>query len=173
MRRALISALALFFAVPAAAQDAPQNMPCRSAPCRIAFDWGGESAASHGSDRRYGPASDLETLLPRLLSERGMRIVTTGEAGLVMTVRPKVRRAMCDAMAGTSTDYSCRTIGEIAISFASTDTVKAPNAVRVTNRCGAGDTFMTVADFARFTADMLAYQLADEKSRGRRPASKC
>lgn len=174
MRRVIVSAFAvLLVAVPAAAQDAPQSTPCRSAPCRIAFDWGGESAASHGSDRRYGPASDLETLLPRLLSERGMRVVTSGEAALVMTVRPKVRRAMCDAMAGTSTDYSCRTIGEIAITFAATDTAKAPNAVRVTNRCGAGDTFMTVADFARFTADMLAYQLADEKSRGRRPASKC
>ena len=48
MRRALISAVALFIAVPAAAQDAPQTTPCRAAPCRIAFDWGGESAASHG-----------------------------------------------------------------------------------------------------------------------------
>lgn len=175
MRRAVISALAaVLTAAPVLAQDAPQTAgQCRGAPCRITFDWGGESAASFGADRRYGPASDIETLLPQLLAERGLRVVSSGDAPLVMTVRPKVRRAMCDAMAGTSTDYSCRTIGEIQIQFATTDTAKAPNALRVTNRCGAGDTFMTVAVFARYTADMLAYQLADEKSRGRRPASKC
>jgi hypothetical protein len=175
MRRILFSTLVTALAAaPLAAQDAPQTTgPCRAAPCRLTFDWGGASAASHGSDRRYGPASDVETLLPQFLAERGMRVITAGETALVMTVRPKVRRAMCDVMAGTGTDYSCRTIGEIAIQFATTDTTKAPNAVRVTNRCGAGDTFMTVAVFARFTADMLVYQLADEKTRGRRPASKC
>lgn len=175
MRRTVVSALvAVLAAAPAGAQDASHTAgPCRGAPCRITFDWGGASAASHGSDRRYGPASDVETLLPQFLAERGMRVISTGDAALVMTVRPKVRRAMCDVMAGTGTDYSCRTIGEITIQFATTDTTKAPNAVRATNRCGAGDTFMTVADFTRFTVDMLVYQLADEKSRGRRPASKC
>lgn len=157
----------------AGAQDAPAAGPCRSNLCVIAFDWGSQSAASHGSDRRYGPAADLETYFPRLLEERGLRVATAGSSVLTMTVRPKVRRAMCDQMAGTDTDYSCKTIGEVQIQFMSSDTTRAPNAVRVTNRCGAGDTFMTVMDFARLAADMLVYQLAEEKSRGRRPASKC
>lgn len=156
------------------AQDASAPVgPCRTSVCRIVFDWGGESAASHGSDRRYGPAADVETLLPRLLDARGIRVIPSGSASLTMTVRPKVRRAMCDQMAGTSTDYSCKTIGEISVQFTAADSTRPPNAVRVTNRCGAGDTFLNVADFSRFTAEMVVYQLADEKSRGRRPASKC
>ncbi len=158
----------------AGAQEAPATAaPCRTSACRIVFDWGGESAASHGSDRRYGPAADVEILLPKLLSERGLRVITTGDAPILVTVRPKVRRAMCDQMAGTDTDYSCKTIGEMQIQFASSDSVRAPNSIRVTNRCGAGDTFMTVAEFARLTADLVTYQLAEEKTRGRRPGSKC
>lgn len=173
LRISVLAILALSASI-AGAQESPATAaPCRSAACRIVFDWGGESAASHGSDRRYGPAADVEILLPRLLSERGLRVVTTGEAPILVTVRPKVRRAMCDQMAGTDTDYSCKTIGEIQIQFASSDSVRAPNSIRVTNRCGAGDTFMTVAEFARLTADMVTYQLADEKTRGRRPGSKC
>lgn len=173
LRISVIAILAVSTSI-AGAQDAPASpAPCRSAACRIVFDWGGESAASHGSDRRYGPAADVEILLPKLLSERGLRVVTTGEAPILVTVRPKVRRAMCDQMAGTDTDYSCKTIGEVQIQFASSDSVRAPNSIRVTNRCGAGDTFMTVAEFARLTADMVTYQLADEKTRGRRPGSKC
>lgn len=173
LRIAIIAILAVSTSI-AGAQDAPGSpAPCRSAACRIVFDWGGESAASHGSDRRYGPAADVEILLPKLLSERGLRVITTGEAPILVTVRPKVRRAMCDQMAGTDTDYSCKTIGEIQIQFASSDSVRAPNSIRVTNRCGAGDTFMTVAEFARLTADMMTYQLAEEKTRGRRPGSKC
>lgn len=173
LRISLVALLALSASI-AEAQDVPASpAPCRSAACRIVFDWGGASAASHGSDRRYGPAADLEILLPQLLTERGLRIITTGEAPILVTVRPKVRRAMCDQMAGTDTDYSCKTIGEIQVQFASSDSVRAPNSIRVTNRCGAGDTFMTVADFSRLTADMVTYQLAEEKTRGRRPGSKC
>lgn len=167
-------AVAITLAAAAAdAQDAPAAGPCRSNLCVIAFDWGSQSAASHGSDRRYGPAADLESHLPRLLEERGLRVATAGSAVLTMTVRPKVRFAMCDQMAGTDTNYTCKTISEVQIQFMSSDTTRTPNAVRVTNRCGAGDTFMTVMDFARYTADMVAYQLAEDKSRGRRPTSKC
>ena len=176
LRISVIALLAMsaMSASAARAQDPPAApAPCRSAACRLVFDWGGESAASHGSDRRYGPAADVEILLPKLLSERGLRIITSGEAPILVTVRPKVRRAMCDQMAGTDTDYSCKTIGEIQIQFASTDSTRAPNSIRVTNRCGAGDKFMTVAEFARLTADMVTYQLAEEKTRGRRPGSKC
>jgi hypothetical protein len=171
--RLAIASFLLAAAVPAAAQEPAPAGPCRATVCRISFDWGGESAASHGADRRYGAASDVETILPQYFTERGFRVVTTGDAALIMTVRPKVRRAMCDVMPGTSTDYSCRTIGEISVQFTATDSTRAPNAVRINNRCGAGDTFMNVADFTRFAVDYVIYQISDEKTRGRRPSAKC
>jgi hypothetical protein len=91
-----------------------------------------------------------------------------------MTLRPRVRSAMCDVMAGTDTDMSCKTISDLAVQVATTDsTVKVPGNLRVTNRCAAGNKFMTVAEFAKYASDMIVYNLSDPKTRGRQPSAKC
>jgi hypothetical protein len=169
--------LALFmFAPEALAQDAPANPggPCRDGSCKVIYDWGaGATAASYGSDRRYGAAADIEPLLKQYLGERGLRIVESGEA-MLLTVRISITNAMCDQMAGTSTDMSCRTINELIIQFSSNDAaVKAPGTMRVSNRCGAGDTKMTIAQMARYAADFVAYGVAQDKKGMKRAVARC
>jgi hypothetical protein len=181
MRRELgILALgALFFALPAcsAAQDtsAVAVTPCKAATCRLVWDWGsGNTAASFPHDRRYGPASDLEVYVPQYMGEMGFKLSTAAGEGMTMTLRPRMRNAMCDQMAGTGTSYDCRTVQEMQVQFSNAPAgTKLPSAQRITNRCGAGDTFMTIKDFARYAADMMAYQLTPERERGKRPVTKC
>ncbi|MGQ0647240.1 MAG: hypothetical protein ACT4P7_06685 [Gemmatimonadaceae bacterium] len=160
----------------AVGQDVPTPTgPCRDAPCRLMIDWGaGTSAASYGADRRYGPAADIEPLLKQYLTEHRLRMVESGADAMLVTVRPTVKNAMCDQMAGTSTDMSCRTIDELTIQFTSSDpAVKAPGSMRVANRCGAGDTKMTVAQMARYAADFMAYNLAVDKKGLKRAVARC
>ncbi|MGQ0764960.1 MAG: hypothetical protein ACT4OZ_04755 [Gemmatimonadota bacterium] len=175
---ARLSVLAFLFpVVGAAAQDSAAvagTGPCRSITCQIIWDWGGQSASTYGQDRRYGPATDLEVLIPQFLREAGLKVSPAAGLPVQMTLRPRMRNAMCDIMAGTGTDMSCRTVSDLAVQFTSTDsTVKAPGAVRITNRCAAGDKFMSIREFSRYAADLVIYNLTDEKARGRRPASRC
>lgn len=173
---AAILALVTTLAQAATAQDAPPpGGPCRDAPCRIQVDWGpSASAASYGADRRYGAAADIEMLIKQHLAEHKFRIVETGADAMLLTLRIKMVRAMCDQMAGTSTDMSCQTIDEIMVQFTTPDpTVKAPGMMRVTNRCGAGDTKMTIAQIAKYSADYLAYNLATDKKGLKRAVSRC
>lgn len=160
-----------------AAQDstaATATGPCRSITCQIIWDWGGQSASTYGQDRRYGPATDLEVLIPQFLRDAGLKVSPSAGLPLQMTLRPRMRNAMCDIMAGTGTDMTCRTISDLAVQFTSSDSsVKAPGAVRITNRCAAGDKFMSIREFSRYASDLVIYNLTDEKSRGRRPASRC
>ena len=161
---------------PAVAQDAPSpGGVCRDAPCRILVDWGpSASAASYGADRRYGAASDIEMLIKAALVEHKFRVVETGADAMLLTLRIKMVRAMCDQMAGTSTDMSCQTIDEIMVQFTAPDpAVKAPSMMRVSNRCGAGDTKMTIAQIAKYSADFLSYSLATDKKGLKRAVSRC
>lgn len=180
MRRFLpvVAAIAACLSARAAqAQEAaPQAAgPCRDAPCRVTYDWGsGATAATYGSDRRYGAAVDLEQLFKEVLQGNGLRIVESGDGATLITVRIKMARAMCDQMAGTSTDRSCQTVDELMIQFSSPDpAVKPPGGMRVANRCGAGDTKMTVAQMARYAGDYVTYQLAVDKKAAKRAVARC
>jgi hypothetical protein len=147
---------------------------CKTSTCQVVWDWGGSSAAAHGQDQRYGPASDLEVLIPQYLRDLGLKLSTSAGFSMTLTFRPRIRNAMCDVMAGTGTSMNCKTVQDLAVQFASTDSaVKAPASSRINNRCAAGDKFMTIREFSRFAADLIAYNLTDEKTRGRRPSSKC
>jgi hypothetical protein len=175
VRPVALAALSLLVPVLASAQDSaiPLAAPCREYTCRIVWDWGGTSPASFGSDRRYGPATDLEVLVPQFLIDKGFKV--SGSAGdqFVITILPRMRTAMCDQMAGTDTDMSCHTASDVNIRFSSGNGVKAANPIRVINRCGAGNTFLTIKDFSIYTADMIIYSLDNEKTRGKRPSTKC
>jgi hypothetical protein len=174
--RSLVAALAgLVLSTSLAAQDAPPVVgPCRDTPCRIALDWGsGNTAANFPVDRRYGTPNDFEPMVVAGLRDAGMRTLTAGE-GMQMTLRVTMKNAMCDAMPGTNTDMSCRTIDEVQVQWVSPSAeVKTPPSVRVTNRCGAGDQRMTVAQMANFTAAMIAYQTAPDKKGLKRPSARC
>lgn len=147
---------------------------CRDYPCKILVDWGsGQTAASYPSDRRYGQAADFEPTIKFVFGDIKLRIVDGGDV-MVMTLRPMMKNAMCDAMAGTNTDMSCQTVDEVQVQFNSLmPGVKAPGTVRVTNRCGAGDQRMSVTQMANFTANFVAYQLASDKKGMKRPTAKC
>lgn len=169
--------LTLAVAPVAVAQDPPPSPGgvCRDGPCLVTYDWGaGATPASFGADRRYGPAADIEPLLRQHLREHGLRIVESGDDAMRLTVRISMVNAMCDQMAGTSTDMSCRTINEMVIQFSAPSAdVKAPGAMRVANRCGAGDMKMTVAQMAQYAADYLSYNLAKERKGLKRAVARC
>ncbi len=178
--RAALAIVIAGFAFDVQAQDSAAAAPagpggaCRDYPCKLLIDWGsGQTAASYPNDRRYGQAADFEPTLKFVFSDLKMRIVDGGDV-MVMTIRPIMKNAMCDAMAGTNTDMSCQTVDEVQVQFNSLMSgVKAPGTMRVTNRCGAGDQRMTVPQMANFTANFLAFQLAADKKGMKRPTSKC
>lgn len=171
----VVSVVALLGAIPLQAQDAPPAAgPCRETPCRMTLDWGsGNTAANFPVDRRYGTPNDFEPMVLAGLRDAGLTMVTTGDA-IQMTLRIGMKNAMCDAMPGTNTDMSCRTIDEVQVQWvAATADTKAPPSVRVTNRCGAGDQRMNIAQMAAFTAASIAYQTAPDKKGLKRPSARC
>jgi hypothetical protein len=180
MRIFLMSAalVGLALATPALAQDPPPAPapvgPCRDTPCRLTLDWGsGTTAANLPVDRRYGTPNDFEPLVISGLKEAGFRMATAGD-GMLLTLRIAMKNAMCDAMPGTNTDMSCRTIEEVQAQWVSPSAeVKAPSSVRVTNRCGAGDQRMNIVQMAAFTAASIAYQTAPDRKGLKRPSARC
>ena len=174
-----LALLSVFVAPALGAQDstaaaAGPGGPCRDYPCKILLDWGsGNTAASFPNDRRYGQAADFEPTLKFTFQEARLRIVDGGDV-MVITFRPVMKNAMCDAMAGTNTDMSCRTVDEVQVQFNTPmPNVKAPNTMRITNRCGAGDQRMSVAQMATYTANMIAWQVATDRKGLKRPTAKC
>lgn len=157
-------------------QDTPPASagPCREATCKLALDWGsGNTAANFPVDRRYGTPNDFEPMVLAGLRDAGFRMVTAGD-GLQMTLRVVMKNAMCDAMPGTNTDMSCRTIDEVQVQWVSpASDVKPPPSVRVTNRCGAGDQRMNIAQMAAYTAASIVYQTATDRKGLKRPSAKC
>ncbi len=143
MHRVIAALTMMCLAGTADAQDPPAAAsagPCRGAPCRVLLDWGsGNTAANFPVDRRYGTPNDFEPMVIAGLRDGGMQVTSSGDA-MQMTLRVAMKNAMCDAMPGTNTDMSCRTIDEVQVQWVSPDAaVKAPSSLRVTNRCGAGD----------------------------------
>ena len=151
--------------------------PCHASACQLVFDWGsGRTAASFGPDRKYGSADDFETALRAALAGRGLRTKESqGDGSFSITLRPTMRaRSMCDAMPGTSTDFSCTAMSDLTVTFVSGDSaVKAPGAIRVGNRCGAANVFMTMADFAQYAAGMVWYTLEGAPNKQSRPSGHC
>lgn len=183
MRNASVVAIAASFLCAtllpsdAAAQNAaPAPIACRDTTCRILFDWGGgRTASSFPHDRRYGMADDFEVKVRSSLGGRGLRLTDDARPGeVVMTLRPTVKSAMCDAMPGTNTDMSCNTISDLQIVFSGGEAaMKLPGGRTVRNRCGDKLTQLTMSQFGLFTADLIAFAIEGEKKGERRPAMQC
>jgi len=126
-------------------------------------------------DRRYGNPAQLEDLTRAALTQRGYTLLAGADAGgLRIILQPAVNQAMCDQMAGTSTDMSCQAITEIQARVegpdAVTDGVDLPSRLR--NRCGA-DRLMTVDQFAVHVAEYIAYAVEGKAKGDRRPVGRC
>jgi hypothetical protein len=83
-------------------------------------------------------------------------------------------KVMCDVMAGINPDMSCTAITGLTVTFTSGDPkVKAPGALRVNNRCAAGDIYMLNKNFGQYSADMIWYQLEGQAAKADRPNVNC
>jgi hypothetical protein len=50
---------------------------------------------------------------------------------------------------------------------------KAPGAMRITNRCGAGDVYLSHKDFAQYAAETIWFQLVGQAQKAERPRVNC
>lgn len=159
----------------AAAQAAP--IACKDVACSLLLDWGsGKTSANYPPDKKFGSGDDFEQRFKSAIAARGYRLYDTPTPGaLVMTLRPQMRaRTMCDAMSGLNNDMTCTAMANLAVNFTSSDpAVKAPSAIRISNRCASGDTFMTHRVFAQYAADMIWWQLEGQAAKGERPIVNC
>ncbi len=159
----------------AAAQAAP--IACKDVACSLLLDWGsGKTSANYPPDKKFGSGDDFEQRFKSAIAARGYRLYDTPMPGaLVMTLRPQMRaRTMCDAMSGLNNDMTCTAMSNLAVNFSSSDpAVKAPSAIRISNRCASGDTFMTHRVFAQYAADMIWWQLEGQAAKGERPIVNC
>ena len=150
---------------------------CSEKSCALVMDWGpGKSAGDYSADIRYGSASDFEVTARRAFTAHGARVQDKAEgAELVITLRPQFnRRAMCEMLPGTNTNYGCTAMSDIAVSFAAPDpAVKSPSPIRLSNRCGGGGTYLTMAQFGQYVGDMLWWTLAGSPSKEKKPSLKC
>ena len=158
------------------AQDSA--IPCKTTMCSFVLDWGaGQTSASYPPDKRYGSGDDFEARLRSVLTARGFRFRDGAVEGMMaMTVRPTMKsRVMCDAMAGLNPDKSCTAIVGLAVTFLTGDpAVKAPGAIRINNRCAAGDVYMLNTVFAQYAAGMIWWQLEGQAvAKAERPISNC
>jgi hypothetical protein len=160
-----------------AQEAAPASVPCHDRACALVFDWGsGQTSVSYPPDRRYGSGDDFENRVRSALADHGFHTKDAPANGpLVITLRPTMRpRSMCDMMPGTGTDMSCTAMSDVTVTFASNDpAVKAPNALRVTNRCGSGNTFTAMSEFGQYSGDMVYYTLEGAQKKETRPALRC
>lgn len=174
--KGLVAAILLVLAAawPAAAQEGAA-VPCRDRPCAVHVDWTRSGGiGSLQPDRRYGNPAQLEELIKADLTSRDYTLHGTTDEGLRIVLVPAVRNAICDQMAGTSTDRSCRAITEIQARVEGPDDVRGgidlPTTIR--NRCGS-DELMPVDKLAVYVANYITYAL-DGKERGeRRPVGRC
>ena len=175
MRAGLVSVAAVLAPSRLYAQAAA--IPCKAAPCAFTVDWGsGKTSANFPPDRRYGSGDDFEARFKSAMGARGLALRDAPYQGtLALTARLTSKtRVMCDAMPGLNPDMTCTAFTELAISFVSNDpAVKAPGAMRISNRCAAGNIFMLNTVFAQYAADMIWYQLEGQAAKADRPVSNC
>lgn len=153
------------------------DVPCKASTCVMVLDWGpGKTSANYPPDRRYGSGDDFEARFKSAMGAHGFRLRDTpAEGAVIMTLRTTMRpKVMCDAMAGLNTDMTCTAMSGLAVSFAGGDpAVKPPGAIRITNRCAAGDVFMLNKEFAQYAADMIWWQLEGQAAKAERPVVHC
>jgi hypothetical protein len=175
MRNILLVAFLFCAGATASAQDA--LIACKSATCVFKLDWGGnKSSGDYPPDKRYGSGDDFEQRFRNALREHGLRFQDTPiEGAIVMVARPTMTpRVMCDPMAGINPDKTCTAMTALAISFTSPPGgPKAPGAIRISNRCAAGDVFLSHKDFGQYAANMIWYQLEGQAAKAERPRVNC
>jgi hypothetical protein len=173
--RTLVAAAAV--ALTAGAARAQDAVPCKALACVITIDWGGSKTASdYAFDKRYGSGDDFEQKVKAALAGHGFRFGDKPiDGAMTMYLRPTMKsRVMCDQMAGINPDMSCTAMTALAVNFTSPDkAVKAPGAIRISNRCAAGDIFMVNKVFAQYAADMIWWQLEGQAQKAERPVSNC
>lgn len=161
----------------ALADRAQGQVACKDTACFLTIDWGsGKTSANYPPDKKYGSGDDFESRFRGALAQRGYRIIDAAQPGAyTLTVRPTMRgRVMCDAMAGLNNDMTCTAMTNLAVNFTTADpALKPPSAIRISNRCAAGDTFMTHRVFAQYAADMIWWQLEGQAAKGERPIVNC
>jgi len=172
-----MAASALLFAGGFTARAQGTDVPCKAAACVFFLDWGsGKTSGSYPPDRRYGSGDDFESRFRTAMGAHGFRLTDTPAASaMTVTIRPTMKtRVMCDALPGLNTDLSCTAMIGLAVSFTSGDpAVKAPSAIRITNRCASGNIFMLNREFATYSADMIWWQLEGQAAKGDRPIVNC
>jgi hypothetical protein len=161
----------------AAAQESEQRpVSCRDRPCSILIDWtraGGIGAQS--PDRRYGNPTLLEKLVKARLAERDFpRIESGAEQDLRVVLVPVLGNAMCDEVAGTSTDRSCRAIVDVEARVDGPDEVRRDVDLpsRIRNRCSS-DKVMPIDRLGAFVGDWIVYALEGKAKGDRRPVARC
>ncbi|MFI5311074.1 MAG: hypothetical protein ACHQQ3_07560 [Gemmatimonadales bacterium] len=168
------AAFAAAVLVPAVAAAPPP--PCSLASCRVIFDWGGgQTAANFPQDQRYGSGDDFESRVRSSFIGKGLHLADAAQSGQVLiTLRPRVKSAMCNAMPGTNTDMSCQMIGDLTIVFSGGEPgTKPPGSRNLRNSCGDASMLMTMSQFGQYTGEMLAFFLDGEKKGEKRPSLKC
>ena len=175
MRRLSIAVVALTLVSGVRAQDAP-SIACKQATCVFRLDWGGNrSASDYPPDKRYGSGDDFDQRFRNALRERGFRFQDSPlEGAILMTARPTMTgKVMCDPMAGINPDRTCTAMTALAISFTAPAGTNAPGAMRITNRCAAGDIFLSHREFGQYAADMIWFQLEGQGAKADRPRVNC
>jgi hypothetical protein len=169
-----VAAIALA-ATDATAQDSTE-VPCKTAVCSLKIDWGGnKTSADYPPDKRYGSGDDFEQRFSNALREKGFNFrMAPIDGAITLVARTTMTpRVMCDAMAGVNPDKSCTAMTLLAVSFTAPPGGKAPGAIRITNRCAAGDIFLSHREFAEYAASMIWYQLVGQAAKAERPRSNC
>jgi hypothetical protein len=173
--RMLVAAAAV--ALTAGVARAQDAVPCKALACVLTLDWGGsKTAADYPPDKRYGSGDDFEQKIKAVLTARGFRFTDKpNEGAMTMYLRPTMKsRVMCDQMAGINPEMACTAMTALAVNFTSPDkTMKAPGAMRISNRCAAGDIYMLNTVFAQYSADMIWYQLEGQAQKADKPISNC
>ncbi len=175
---ALLGAFALAGTVRVASAQAPTpTFPCHDKTCALAFDWGtGKTSGDYGADRKYGSAEDFEAAIRSGLKAHGYRTQDSPQGSEIMiTFRPRMRpRSLCDAMPGTNSDMTCTAMSDLQVTFLSNDpAVKAPSSLRISNRCGSGDMYLTMRQFGQFAADMIYFSNEGSAKKETKPTMPC
>jgi hypothetical protein len=145
-------------------------------PCIVTVDWTREGGVSNQvPDRRYGNAAQLEAQVKARLAELGFP--DNGSSSpqvLQILLVPSVGRAMCDELAGTSTDMSCRAITDVQARLEGPEQLREDIDLpsRIRNRCSS-DRVMPVDRLGVFVADMIVYALEGRAKGERRPVARC
>jgi len=152
------------------------TVACVHSACALVVDWGtGKTAGTYGADRRYGSGDDFESGIRRALTAHGVSVQPVGGAAFTITIRPRVdSRAMCDRMAGTGTSYACAVVSDAAVAFATTDPAfKAPGGLRLSNRCGGEQAYLTMSQFGQYVGEMLWWTMVPAAAREKKPSLRC